>query len=374
MAIPWLADTYRAEIVTVTMDLGQGTALDDVRDRALAGGAVRAHVLDLREEFARGFILPALQAGAIDDRRDPLAPALGRPLIAKHLVELARIEGAAAIAHGCTGHDQIRMEALVRALEPSIQVIALASVRDFSRPEPVEYRTDTNLWGRAIACGVQDPWQELPEDAYLLSRPPAEAPDIPAAVDIEFEGGVPVKVNGVAMPLVELIQSLETIAGAHGVGRLERVERRRGGLRLEAPDVHEAPAAVALHRAHAALQRLVTPRDLERLATELGGKYADLIDNGQWYTPTREAIDALVAQVQKTVTGTVRLKFFKGDCRVIGSTSPFALSDRAPATYDEGGSYKEARNEGSSTHRRGIRGSRGVGMRGSPGRDRVGGR
>ncbi|HYN10461.1 MAG TPA: argininosuccinate synthase [Vicinamibacterales bacterium] len=363
VAIPWLAEKYGAEIVAVTMDLGQGKELDDVRERALAIGAVRAHVVDLREEFARDFILPALQAGAIYEGRYPLATALGRPLISKHLVEIARIEGATAIAHGCTGkgNDQVRMDVSARALEPSIKVIAPARIWGLTRPAEIEYArqrgipvpatvdspysTDSNLWGRSIECGcLEDPWQEPPEEIYTLTKSPADAPDTPAYVEIEFESGVPVKINGVAMSLVELIQSLETIAGDHGVGRVDMVENRLVGIKSR--EIYEAPAAVALHAAHRELQKFVTARDLERLTAELGVKYADLVYNGLWYTPTREAIDALVANVQEKVSGVIRLKFFKGDCRVVGRKSPHALYDYGMATYDEGDKFDHTAGEG----------------------------
>jgi argininosuccinate synthase len=363
VAIPWLAEKYRAEVVAVTMDLGQGKELDDVRERALAIGAVRAHVVDLREEFARDFILPALQAGAIYEGRYPLATALGRPLISKHLVEIARIEGASAIAHGCTGkgNDQVRMDVSARALEPSIKVIAPARVWGLTRPEEIEYArqrgipvpatvdspysTDSNLWGRSIECGcLEDPWQEPPEEIYTLTKSPADAPGTPAYVEIEFARGVPVKINGVAMSLVELIQSLETIAGDHGVGRVDMVENRLVGIKSR--EIYEAPAAVALHAAHRELQKFVTPRDLERLTAELAVKYADLVYNGLWYTPTREAIDALVAKVQEKVTGVIRLKFFKGDCRVVGRKSPHALYDHDMATYDAGDKFDHTAGEG----------------------------
>jgi len=335
IAIPWLAEKYRAEIVTLTMDLGQGRELDDVRERALAIGAARAHVLDLREEFARGFILPAMQAGALYDGRYPLATALGRPLIAKHLVAIARIEGAVAIAHGSTavGNDAVRIETAARALDPAITVISPAREWGMKRPDEIDYArernipvpatidipytTDRNLWGRSVEYGVvEDPWLEPPEDIYLLTKRPSDAPEIAAYVEIEFHQGVPAKINGVAMHLVELIQSLETIAGVHGVGRIDMVENQLAGIKSR--EVYEAPAAVLLHTARKELQEFVTSRDLERLTSDLGVKYADLVYNGSWYTPTREAIDALVAKVQQTVTGTIRLKLFKGDCRVVG--------------------------------------------------------
>lgn len=363
VAIPWLSDRFDAEIIAVTMDLGQGRELDDVRERALAVGAKRAHVIDLREEFARDYILPALQAGAIYEGKYPLATALGRPLIAKHLVEIGRIEGSKTIAHGCTGkgNDQVRIDVSARALEPQVTVIAPARIWGLTRPEEIQYAkernipvpatvdspysTDTNLWGRSIECGcLEDPWCEPPEEIYLLTKSPAEAPDTPAYVEIEFEKGKPVKINGVAMGLVELITSLETIAGAHGVGRLDMVENRLVGIKSR--EIYEAPAAVALHTAHKELETLVIPRDLERLKRQLGAVYADLVYNGLWFTPTREAIDAFVQKVQERVTGVVRLKFFKGDCRVVGRQSPFALYDHALATYDAGDAFDHTAAEG----------------------------
>jgi argininosuccinate synthase len=363
VAIPWLSDRFDAEIVAVTMDLGQGRELDDVRERALAVGAKRAHVIDLREEFARDYILPALQAGALYEGKYPLATALGRPLIAKHLVEIGRIEGSTTIAHGCTGkgNDQVRIDVSARALEPRVKVIAPARIWGLTRPEEIQYAkernipvpatvdspysTDSNLWGRSIECGcLEDPWCEPPDDIYTLTKSPAEAPDRAAYVEIEFEQGVPVAINGVAMSLVELISSLETIAGAHGVGRLDMVENRLVGIKSR--EIYEAPAAVALHTAHKELETLVIPRDLERLKRQLGAVYADLVYNGLWFTPTREAIDAFVAKVQERVTGVVRLKFFKGDCRVVGRKSPYALYDHALATYDAGDAFDHTAAEG----------------------------
>lgn len=363
VAIPWLAEKYGAEIIAVTLDMGQGRELADVRERALAAGAIRAHVLDVREVFARDYILPALQAGAIYEDRYPLATALGRPLITKELVEIARIEGATAIAHGCTGkgNDQVRMDVSARALNPKIQVIAPARMWGMTRPDEIEYArkrgipvpatvdspysTDANLWGRAIECGVlEDLWVEPPEEIYAITKAPAECPDVAAYVEIDFDRGVPTRVNGVAMSLVELIGSLETIAGAHGVGRLDMVENRLVGIKSH--EIYEAPAAVVLHSAHAELEKLVIPRDLERLKHDVGRTYADLVYNGMWFTPTREALDAFVAKIQEHVTGTVRLKLFKGDCRVVGRKSLHALYEHGLATYDAGDTFDHSAAEG----------------------------
>jgi len=349
IAIPWLAERYQAEVIAVTVDLGQGRELTDLRERALALGATRAHVLDARDEFAREYILPSLQAGALYEDRYPLATALARPLIAKKLVEVARLEGATAIAHGCAirGNDQVRLEIAARALDPAITVIAPAREWGMTRAQEIEYArarhiqipsdrspysTDANLWGRSIARGVlEDPSKEPPDDIYLLTRAPQQCPDEPAYIEIEFEAGVPVRANGIEMPLVELIESIETIAGAHGVGRIDMVENPLVGTKSR--EIYEAPTAVVLHMAHAELETLVVPRDLARLSRELSRTYADLAYNGLWFSPTREAIDGFVARVQQRVTGSVRMKLFKGACRVVGRQSPHSLHDQA-ATAD----------------------------------------
>jgi argininosuccinate synthase len=344
VAIAWLAEKYDAEVIAVTLDLGQGRELTDVRERALAVGAVRAHVLDVRDEFAREYILPALQAGALYEDRYPLATALGRPLIARKLVEVARMEGARTVAHGCNGkaNDELRLELGVRALDPSMRILAPARIWGMSRQEEIEYAkarripipstidspytVDTNLWGRSIERGVlEDTWQESPEDIYALTRSPQSCPNEPAYVEVEFEGGVPIRANGVEMPLVELIESVEIIAGAHGVGRIDMVENATTGMKSR--EIYEAPAAVVLHTAHRELEKLVIPRDLERQAHDLGRAYADLAYNGRWFSLTREAIDAFTRTIQPRVTGAVRLKLFKGDCRVVGRRSPMALDD-----------------------------------------------
>ncbi len=240
-------------------------------------------------------------------------------------------------------------------------MVAPARVWGMTRPEEIEYArthgipvpasvespysTDSNLWGRSIECGVlEDPWTEPPEDIYTLTRSPAEAPGDPAYVEIDFERGVPKAVNGVAMPLTELVNSLETIAGAHGVGRIDMVENRLVGIKSR--EIYEAPAAVVLHAAHRALESFVVPRDLDRLKADLARRYADLVYDGLWFTPLREALDAFTAKVQERVTGTVRLRLLRGDCRVAGRRSPLALYEPALATYDEGDRFDHAAAEG----------------------------
>ena len=363
VAIPWLAEKYQAEVVAVTLDLGQGKELDDVRERAMAVGAVRCHVLDVRKEFAETYVLPALQAGALYEGQYPLATALGRPLIAKRLVEVAEMESAGTIAHGCTGkgNDQVRIDVSARALNSRIKVVGPAREWGMSRPAEIAYAqernipvpatvdspysTDSNLWGKSIECGVlEDPWTEPPEDVYTLTKSPTTTPGTPAYVVIEFDRGVPTAINGVAMPLVELVSSVETIAGAHGVGRIDMVENRLVGIKSR--EIYEAPAAVVLHQAHRELESLVIPRDLERLKASLSPVYADLVYNGLWFTPTRQAIDALVADVQRHVTGSVRLKLFKGNSQVVGRKSPNALYKESLATYDEGDQFDHSAAEG----------------------------
>jgi argininosuccinate synthase len=363
VAIRWLAEKFDAEIIAVTLDLGQGQELTDVRERALAVGAVRAHVIDARDEFARDYVLPALQARAIYEERYLLASALGRPLIAKHLVAIARMEGAGAVAHGCTGkdNDQVGLDVSVRALDPALELIAPARLWNMSRSDEIEYArvrnipvpvtiaspysVDSNLWGRSIECGVlEDPWAEPPDEIYTLTRSPQHCPDEPAYIEIDFDRGVPVRANGIDMPLTELIESLETIAGAHGVGRIDMIENRLMGIKSR--EIYEAPAAVVLHAAHSELEKLVIPRDLERIKHELGRAYADAVYNGLWFSQTRDAIDAFVGAIQPRVSGTVRLKLFKGDCRVVGRRSDYSLYDRELATYDSGDRFDHTAAEG----------------------------
>ena len=359
VAVPWLSETYGAEVVCVTFDVGQGRDLESVRERALSAGAARAHVLDVREEFATQYILPALQAGAIYEGAYPLATALGRPLIAKKLVEIARIEGAGSIAHGCTGkgNDQVRIDISARALMPGCRVIAPAREWKMTRAERIAYarskgvpipevasspyNIDVNLWGRSVGCGVlEDPWVEPPSGIYTLTRGLAECPADPAYLDLRFEKGVPTAINGVAMPFSDLIASVGTIAGVHGVGRIDMIENRIVGIKTR--EIYEAPAAVVLHLAHQELENFVCPRDLFRMKQEMALKYADMVYNGTWYSPVRDAMDAFIAKVQERVTGTIRVKLFKGSAQVVGRTSPFALYDHALATYGEGDAFDHA--------------------------------
>lgn len=329
VAIPWLSERYRAEVIAVTLDLGQGQELESVRDRALATGALRAHVLDVREEFARDYVLRALKADAVDANGHPMAAALSRPLIASKLIEIAGIEQASAVAHGGTSldHDQERLDVAAHALNPAMPVFAptrdwgmtrsdvlsyaqsrhLALPADADRP----YTIDANLWGRSIASdGTANPRSE---DLCVLTKAPADCPDEPAAIELTFDRGTPMAINGVAMPLLDLVGSLATIAAAHGVGRIALPDRSEGRAWFA---LCEAPAAVVLHAAHRALQAQVTSKDLERQCRETSLAYADLVARGEWFGPARAALDAAVIATEAGVTGVVTLKLFKGTCRV----------------------------------------------------------
>ncbi len=363
VAVPWLAEHYDAEVVTVTLDLGQGQDLALVRDRALAAGAARAHVLDVRAEFADRFILPALQAGALYEGRYPLTTALGRPLLAGKLVEIARIEGTTTLAHCCTGkgNDQIRIDVSARALEPSMTVIAPPRHWTMTVDEQVEYARsrgiaatptppgaytiDLNLWGRSIQSGsLEDAWAEPPADVFALTAAQAACPAQPAYVEIAFERGIPTGLNGVPMPFLDLVATLSTIAGDHGVGRLDLIENRLVGIKTR--EVYEAPAAIVLHQAHAELESFVSPRNLSRLKSELAVTYADLVYDGLWYSPVRDALDAFMAKIQEKVTGSIRVKLFKGVATIVGRQSPFALYDRELATYGDGDTFDHRAAEG----------------------------
>lgn len=345
VALARLREHYGAEVVAVTLHLGQdGSQLHEARDRALAAGAVRAHVLDVREEFARNYVLPALQAGALFDDGCPLATALGRPLIATTLVDVARIERTAVVAHGCLagGRDAGRIEAAARALDRAIRI--LAPCREAATPRQSEghgsgaaeaatpvgsYAADANLWGRSVEYAPFGSSGDAPEGVDAAESPPAGVPVTPAYVEITFDRGVPVAINGVPMMLTELIDSLSIIAGPHGVGRSDVLESQPGGV--EVRRISEAPAAVVLHAAHRDLEASVAPVELVRLKRELGVKYAELVDSGGWCTMTRQALDAFNSTIQARVTGVVRVKLFKGHHTAVGRQSP-----NAPGGADTG--------------------------------------
>ena len=338
-AIPWLKEHFHAEVVAVTMDLGQERELEAVRDRALATGALRAHVLDVRELFVHDYVLPALKADALFDDRSPMTAALAHPVIAQKLVQIAEIEHAQAVAHGGGGVGRRAVfDALVRALNPKLKIIAPARDWGMTRAEVAEYarargvplpngfdspfRSELNLWGRSIECNTLD--DEPPEEIYKLTKSAKECPDEPAYVDIQFEHGAPAAVNSVSMPVVELIAALNVIASTHGVGRIDVVEHRVGNTRLR--EIGEAPAAVLLHAAHRELRRITAPRELERFCRKVSEEYADIIYSGLWFSPLRKALNGFVESVQDKLSGTVRLKLYKGAYAIVACNAAVAPS------------------------------------------------
>ncbi len=364
VAVRWLAEKYDAEIVTLTVDLGgQDKSLADIKARALATGAVKALVVDAKEIFVRYFVWPALKAGAIYEGEYPLATALGRPLIAKLLVDVARQEGAQAVAHGCTGkgNDQVRFDVSTGALAPDLKVIAPAREWNMTREEEIEYAiqkgvpnvvtkkspysTDENLWGRSIECGVlENPWTEPPEDIYWWTVSPQQAPGQPAYVEITFDQGVPTALDGAEMDGVSLINKLHELAGKHGVGRIDHVENRLVGIKSR--EIYEAPAGIVLHSAHRALEDMTLAKDAARFKATVMPVYADLIYNGLWFSALHRDLAAYVASSQRHVTGTVRMKLYKGTCTPVGRQSPYSLYSYSLATYDQGDTFDASAAEG----------------------------
>ncbi len=363
VAIRWIKEKYGMDVIALTADVGADKDLEAVREKALAVGAVKALVADSRKEFVAQFVLPALQANAIYQGRYPLATALSRPLIAKMLVELAKKEGAAAVAHGCTGkgNDQVRFDVSVAALGPNLRVIAPAREWGMTREETITYAAkhgipvpvtskspysvDHNLWGRSIECGVlEDPWVEPPEEVYAWTASPQAAPADPLYLEIGFEKGVPVAVDGRTLDGVSLIEELNSLAGAQGVGRIDHVEDRLVGIKSR--EIYEAPAATLLFAAHQALESMTLSRDQLRFKRIVAGEYADLIYNGLWFSSLRQDLASYVGSTQRHVTGSVRLKLFKGNCTVVGRQSPCSLYSHSLATYDAGDQFDQSDSEG----------------------------
>lgn len=337
LSIPWLQSTYQAEVVTVTVDLGQGRILEAVRDRALSLGAVRAHVVDRREEFARDFVLPSLAADALSEDGAPMTAALGRPLLAKTLVEIAESEKATAIAHtGARARGTV--DVLLRARRPKLKIVAPRREWTWSESERLEAArrqgialdlepcaADTNVWGRTIHCPAE--LGEPSAGIFTLTRDPERCPDEPAHVELTFERGVPTAVNRVVLPLSDLLSSLTTLAGAHGVGR------SAGGQRAGSSDrvLREAPAAVLLHAAHRELRRATATKDLDQFSSTVSVAYAGIIEGGQWFSPLRAALDAYVGVTQERATGAVRFRIHKGTYTILDRTVASAASRRRPA-------------------------------------------
>ncbi len=362
--IPWLRENYGCEVIAFTADLGQGDDLEAIRKKALATGASKAYVMDLREEFVRDYILPTVQAGAVYERKYLLGTSFARPLIAKHQVRIAEAEGADAVAHGATGkgNDQVRFELTYKALNPKLRVVApwreweIRSREDAIRyaaahgvPVPATerkiYSRDGNLWHLSHEGGLlEDPWAEPEEDMFQISVAPERAPDEPEYVVLDFEQGVPVAVNGERLGLVPLMERLNALGGRHGIGRVDMVENRLVGMKSRG--VYETPGGTILVTAHRELESLVLDRDTMHYKDLVAQRYAELVYYGLWYSPLREALDAFVRKTQERMTGSVRLKLYKGNCWPVGRRSPYSLYREDYATFGRDDVYDQSDAEG----------------------------
>ncbi|WP_270337550.1 argininosuccinate synthase [Streptococcus infantarius] len=356
VAITWLMKDY--DVLAVCMDVGEGKDLDFIHDKALKVGAVESYVLDVKDEFAEEYVLPALQAHAYYEQKYPLVSALSRPVISKKLVEIAHKTGATTIAHGCTGkgNDQVRFEVAIAALDPELKVIAPVREWKWSREEEIEYAkangvpvpadldnpysVDQNLWGRANECGVlENPWNQAPEDAFGITNSPEEAPDTPEFIDIEFKEGKPVALNGKEMKLADLIQEVNAIAGKHGVGRIDHVENRLVGIKSR--EIYECPGAITLLTAHKEIEDITMVREVSHFKPILENELSNLIYNALWFSPATKAIIAYIKETQKVVNGTAKVKLYKGSAKVVARKSPNSLYDENLATYTSADSFDQ---------------------------------
>ena len=356
VAITWLDKDY--DVIAVCMDVGEGNDLDFIHDKALKVGAIESHVIDVKDEFAEDYVLVALQGHTFYERKYPLVSALSRPLISKKLVEIAHKTGATTIAHGCTGkgNDQVRFEVAIASLDPSLKVIAPVREWKWSREEEINYAkangvpipadldspysVDQNLWGRANECGVlENPWNEAPEDAYNLTVAPEAAPDSPLYVNIDFEAGVPVALDGKKMKLADLILELNDLAGQHGVGRIDHVENRLVGIKSR--EIYECPGAVTLLAAHKEIEDLTLVRELAHFKPIIENELSNLIYNGLWFNPATEALIAYLKSTQQVVNGTAKVKLYKGSATVVARKSDNSLYDESLATYTSADTFDQ---------------------------------
>ena len=354
VAIRWIQEHYDLEVITLTIDVGNDRDLPAIAARAEQIGALKALVVDGRADFVRYFVWSALQSGAIYEGQYPLATALARPLIARLLVEVARAEGAVAVAHGCTGkgNDQVRFDVSINTLAPELKIIA--PVREWSMTRdheiayaaehaiPIQvtnaspYSVDQNLWGRSVECGIlEDPWAEPPEEVYAWTKSSGQTE--PAYVEITFEHGIPIGLNGEEIDGVTLIETLNKLAGEYGIGRIDSIENRLVGIKSR--EVYEAPAAIVLHTAHRALESLTLSRDQARFKEVVAAEYARLIYNGQWYSALHQDLATYVQSTQRFVSGAVRVKLSYGNCAVVGRKSEHSLYNHSLATYDSGDQF-----------------------------------
>ena len=360
VAVRWMIENLGLEVVCLSANVGQEGTLDGNREKALGAGAIAYEELDLREEFARDFLAPYIKAHALYEGKYPLVSALSRPLIVKHQVEIAAKYGADGVAHGCTGkgNDQVRFEVSAMALGPHLELIAPVRNWGFTREDSIEYAgkhgipvaatkekmysIDDNLWGRAIECGeMEDPWARPPEGVLQMTKLTATEP---TEIVIGFDRGTPVSLDGQRMPLYELIIKLNELVGSYGFGRLDMVENRRVGIKSR--ETYEAPAALALMMAHEDLESITLERDLQREKKRLEHRYAELVYDGLWFSPLKQALDAFVDESQKHVTGEVRLRLEPNRCFVVGRRGPASLYDYGLATYDAADQFRHADSEG----------------------------
>ncbi|MDR3543233.1 MAG: argininosuccinate synthase [Desulfosporosinus sp.] len=357
--IPWLKETYGYDVIAMAADLGQGEELAPLQEKATKSGASKLYIEDLREEFLTEFIFPTLKAGAVYEGNYLLGTSFARPLIARRLVEIAAKEGAVAIAHGATGkgNDQVRFELSVKALNPDLEIIAPWRIWDLKSredcidyaeargiPVPVTkdrpYSMDRNLWHLSHEGGdLEDPWNEPKRDLYLLGVSPEDAPDQATYLELGFEQGVPTTLNGEKIAPVALLETLNEIGGKNGIGIVDMVENRLVGMKSRG--VYETPGGTILYMAHQALEHLTLDRLTLHYKEQLALKYAEIVYDGVWYSPLREALDAFVNVTQKNVTGTVRVKLYKGNCTAAGVKSPYSLYNEAYATFGEDGVYDQ---------------------------------
>lgn len=356
VAIKWLQDQYNYDVIAVGLDVGEGKDLEFVKKKALDVGAIKSYSVDAKALFSEEYVLPALQANLLYEQKYPLISALSRPLIAKILVDIAEQEGAVAVAHGCTGkgNDQVRFDVAFTALNPSLKIVAPVREWKMTRDEEINYAqengipvpvglespysVDENLWGRSNECGIlEDPWAEAPKDAFDLTADPIDAPDTPETIQIAFEKGKPVAIDGKAYPLEELILTLNKISGKHGVGRIDHVENRLVGIKSR--EIYEAPAALTLIAAHQELEALTLPREVAQFKPTIEQKLAQTIYDGLWYSPLTSALQAFIKETQTYVSGTVKVKLYKGHAQVVGRESKHSLYDMDLATYTKGDAF-----------------------------------
>jgi argininosuccinate synthase len=365
VAVRWMREEWGVEVIACAVDVGQLRAgeAETIRTRARAAGAIEVEIIDAREQYARDFLVPALQANALYEGKYPLVSALSRPVIVEQLVACARRHGADAVAHGCTGkgNDQVRFEVSTRILAPDLHVLAPVRNWGLVRAECVElaqkwdipidatkeklYSIDENMWGRAIECGVlENPWSAPPREPYTLTREPANAPSEPAELVIQFERGAPIALDGDKIGLTELIDALTGTVGGYGFGRLDMVENRRVGIKSR--EVYECPASLALILAHQDLEGITLERDVMREKQRLEIRIAELIYDGLWHSPLMGALRAFVDETQRHVSGEVRLRLEPGRCYAVGRRAPRSLYDHDLATYDAEDSFRHQDSEG----------------------------